>query len=440
MSNDHAPPPPPHDAPISTEPAVKTGRWLAIAAAAVAVLLVAGFALAYAVRGRAERSARAGADDAAAVVPAVEVVAVESAPHTAPLTLPGQTAGWYQSTLYARVDGYIDHWTADIGDPVKAGQTLATIATPDLDQQQAAARAKAAASDAAVAVARSNADIGRLTYERWRDSPKGVVSEQEREEKHATATAAVARLAEAQAQAKLDAANVERFAALESFRNVTAPYDGVITARKVDVGNLVTAGSSANTTSLYSLAQVATIRVFVDVPQNAAAGVRDGVDAAVTTGAVPGRTFRGRVARSAHSVDPATRTERVEIDVPNADRALVPGLYVTATFELPQPGLARIPAAAVLFRPDGLDVAVVAADGTVSVRPITVARDDGETLEVSAGVAAGDRVALNLSHAVGDGDKVRPVGNGLAPRPPEPGAVAVNHAPVDHPGGGAGGQ
>ena len=425
-----------HD-PISTEHHPRTGRLLAIGSGAVAVLLAVGFGVAYAVHHRTESAARADAVDAAGAAVSVEVVSVRPTPHSLPLVLPGQTAGWHQSTIYARVDGYIDQWTADIGDRVKQGQTLCVIATPDLDQQLAAAEAKAAASDAAVAVAQSNADIAKLTYDRWRDSPKGVVSEQEREEKHATSTAAVAHLTEARAQAKLDRANVERYTALAGFRRVTAPYDGTVTSRRVDVGNLVTAGSSANTTSLYSLAQSDRIRVFVDVPQKATAGVTAGLVARVTADAFPGRTFAGTVARLAGGVDPATRTEQVEVDVPNADLALVPGLSVTVAFELNLPGLLQVPAAAVMSRADGLAVAVVAADGRVDFRRITVAQDDGDTLELSAGVGPGDRVALNLSNAVAAGDHVTAVANGPVAAAAEPGAVASDKSPRPHPSGAA---
>ncbi len=391
---------------VSTASGPRTGLILAVAAGGLVLLLGGGFAAAYSVRHRGEAAAQHDASAFSGTRPAVDVVQVQPTANSYPLTLPGQTAGWYQSTIYARVDGYIGQWTADIGDPVKQGQVLATIDTPELDQQLAAAKAKADASDAMVEVAQSNESIAKLTYDRWRDSPKGVVSDQEREEKQANYAAAKAQLTEARAQAQLDRADVARYAALETFRDVRAPYDGVITSRKVDVGDLVTMGSSSNTSPLYSVAQSKVIRVFVDVPQKAAAELVVGTPARATTDQRPGEGFTGTVARTAMSVDPQTRTERVEVDVPNPGLTLVPGMYVEVTFDLAQHGLLQVPAAAILFKPAGLQVAVVAPDGRVDFRPVTVAKDDGDVVELSTGVHDGDRVALNISSAVAQGDLV----------------------------------
>jgi len=301
--------------------------------AGLAILLAVGFGMAFSIRQHHEQAAVQQALAFSHSLETVEVVDAKPTASTYPLTLPGQTDGWYQSTIFARVDGYIGTWTADIGDRVKQGQILATIETPEMDQQLNAARAKAAASDAQVKVAESNVSIAKLTYERWRDSPRGVVSEQEREEKKATYDSANANLAEAKAQAELDQADVGRYTAMEAFKNVTAPYDGVITARHVDIGDLVTAGSSANTSSLYSIAQSNVIRVFVDVPQKMAASLTVGLASFASSDQFPGKTFAGKVARTAMSIDPQTRTLRTEVDIPNADLTLVPGMYVQVTFE-----------------------------------------------------------------------------------------------------------
>ena len=391
---------------ISTEAGESTARLIAIIAVVLAGLLCVGFAFAFAARHRRENTAMKDAQSASDARETVEVVAVQPTPNSYPLTLPGQTAGWYQSTIYARVDGYVGQWSADIGDPVKQGQVLATIDTPELDQQLNAARAKAAASDAQVEVAQSNVSIAQLTYDRWRDSPKGVVSEQEREEKKATFDAAKAHVAEAKAQAQLDEADVGRITAMQTFKKVTAPYDGVITARHVDVGDLVSMGSSANTSSLYSVAQSNVIRVFVDVPQKAAAEMVVGLAAYATSDQHPGRTFRGKIARTSMSIDPQTRTEKTEVDIPNADLTLVPGMYVQVTFELNQNGLLEVPAAAMLYRPTGLQVAVVDNAGKVDFRPVTIGKDDGDTVELASGVKPGDRVALNLSSDITPGEQV----------------------------------
>jgi RND family efflux transporter MFP subunit len=196
---------------------------------------------------------------------------------------------------------------------------------------------------------------------------------------------------------------------MEEFRKVTAPYDGVITARHVDIGDLVSSGSSANTSSLYSIAQSNVIRVFVDVPQKAAADMTVDLPAHASSDQYPGRLFSGKIARSAMSIDPQTRTQRTEVDIPNPDLTLVPGMYVQVTFELNQRKLPQVPAAAILFRPTGLQVAVVNADSKVEFHPVTVARDNGDTVELATGANPGDRVALNLSSAIMPGEQVNAV-------------------------------
>jgi len=394
---------------ISVDYAPRTGRWLLLGIGVLIVLLGIGFTVAYLVRRHDQDAANQQASGMTDAKVTVDVVSVKPTPKSYPLVLPGETAGWYQSTIYARIDGYIGSWSADIGDRVKQGQVLAIIETPDLDQQLQAARAKAAASDAQVQVVESDVSIAKLTYERWRDSPKGVVSEQEREEKKATYDSAVAHLAEAKAQARLDEAGVGRISALEAFKSVTAPYDGVITARRIDIGDLINAGSASSTTPLYSIAQSNLIRVFVDVPQKVAAEMVVGLPAHATSNQFSGRIFSGKVARSSMSLDPRTRTQRTEVDIPNADLGLVPGMYVQVTFELNQRGLVEVPAAAILFRPTGLQVAAVGPDNKIEFRPVTVAKDDGDTVELSGGVSPGDRVALNISSAVLPGEEVNAV-------------------------------
>jgi RND family efflux transporter MFP subunit len=400
----------PEDSPVqgrvSTTFAPRTGRLLAISVVGLALLLVIGFAVAFAVRSHTENRAEHLALNTADAKPVVDVVAVKPTSHSYPLTLPGQTAGWYQSTIFARVDGYVGSWSADIGDRVKQGQVLAKIDTPEMDQELNASRAKVAASAAQVTVAESSVSIAKVTYDRWKDSPKGVVSEQEREEKKATYEEALARLTAAQAQQQLDQADVGRYSAMEAFKEVTAPYDGVITARHVDVGDLVSSGSSVNTTSLYSIAQSNVIRVFVDVPQKAAAEMLTNLPAEASSDQFAGQIFKGKVARSAMSMDPQTRTQRTEVDIPNPDLTLVPGMYVQITFELKQRGLQEVPAAAILFRPGGLQVAVVDSDSKVDFRTVTVAKDNGDTVVLATGVNPGDRVALNLSSAITDGEQV----------------------------------
>jgi RND family efflux transporter MFP subunit len=400
----------------------------------LAVVLLLGFIIAFAIRQHRENIATQVAMATTDARLVVDVAPVQPTPKSYPLELPGQTAGWYQSTIFARVDGYVGSWTADIGDRVKPGQVLAVIDTPELDQQLNAARAKAAFSAAQEAVAESNVSIAKLTNERWKQSPKGVVSEQEREEKQATYEEAVARLAAAKAQTRLDEAEAGRYAALESFKNVIAPYEGVITARHIDIGDLVSAGSSASNNSLYSIAQSDRIRVFVDVPQKAAGDMLEGLGAKVTSDQFPGRVFEGKLARSAMSIDTQTRTQRTEVDVPNPDLKLVPGMYLNVTFQLHQRGLLEVPAAAILFRSTGLQVAVVDSSGRIDFRPVTVAKDNGDTVVLASGVNPGDKVALNLSSAITAGELVTPAEDSdnaqPAASPPAPKGRAPAPSPV----------
>jgi RND family efflux transporter MFP subunit len=393
---------------VSAKASPGTGRFLAVMVVLLLIVLVVGFLIAYAVHRHTEDAAQELADNTANAKPMVVVVGARTASRNYPLSLPGQTAGWYQSTIFARVDGFVGSWSADIGDRVKQGQVLALIETPDLDQQLNATRAKAATAEAQVNVAQSTVSITKLTWERWRDSPKGVVSEQEREDKKAAYDGAVATLAAAQAQAKADQADVDRLLALEGFKQVTAPYDAVITSRKIDVGDLVSAGSTSSTTPLYSMAQSNVIRVFVDVPQRVAAAMVVGVSADITSDQSPGRVFQGTVARSAMSIDPQTRTQKTEVDIKNPDMALVPGMYVQVSFNLNQRGLQEVPAAAIMFVPAGLQVAVVGDDNRVEFRPVKVAKDNGDTVVLESGVNPGERVALNLSTAINPGEEVDP--------------------------------
>ena len=202
--------------------------------------------------------------------PPVDVITARPASVGQDLVLPGQTAAWYETTIYARVNGYVAKWLVDIGDHVKKGQLLATIETPELDAELTAARAQLKTSEAQVAAREAEAEFSKTTNERWRDSPKGVVSEQERESKKADYESAKARLYAANAQVASDKSKVDQYTALAQFKQVVAPFDGTITERKIDIGNLVTAGSSTTTTPMYRMAQTDPLRVFVDVPQSSA--------------------------------------------------------------------------------------------------------------------------------------------------------------------------
>ena len=369
----------------------RVARRMKLFVVCLAAALLAGFIVVHVLRASAERRLERETVDAASAPPVVDVTTVGNAPDSMALNLPGQTAAWYESTIFARVDGYVGNWTADIGDHVSKGQVLATLDTPDLDAQLAAARAKVKAAQALV-------EFSKSTYERWKDSPNGVVSEQERESKKAD-------FDNAEAQLGLDQADVDRYLALTQFKEVTAPYSGVIVERHIDIGNLVTAGSTASTTALYRIVKDDTIRVFVDVPQSAAQHMKAGMEAHVTASNLPGRTFSGRVTRTADAISEQTRTLRVEVDIPNPSHALVSGMYVDVAFDVPNTGLIQVPASALVFRSSGPQIAVV-KDGKIDFRDVRIARDNGSSVEISSGLVAGEKVALNIGSRGTQGETV----------------------------------
>lgn len=383
-----------------------TGRKLQIFAGAVALALLVGFFIVHRNKSADESVLEKSTASAAARAPAVDVVTVTTPASTEPLTLPGETAAWYESTIYARVSGYVGTWSVDIGDRVHKGQVLATIETPELDAQLLAARARLRSAEALVKVRQAQASFAQSTYERWRDSPKGVVSEQEREEKKAGFDSANAQLNAAQADVNLDQAEVDRITAFEQFKQVTAPFDGTIVERRIDIGNLVTADSTTNTTPLYRMTQNSPIRVFVDVPQSAVDQMKVGVAARISTGGLSNHAVDGKITRTAQAINSQARTLHIEVDLPNEDGSLVPGMYVQVGFQLPAVGRFQVPAAALTFSADGPHVAVVGADGRVAFRKVTIARDDGKVVELGSGVSLGDRVVLNISSQIADGQEV----------------------------------
>ncbi len=394
--------------PGSTHFDADTGRRLKKAAIILAIVFGVAFLLVSIDRFFKARAVARATAAIAAAPPPVEVVTAKPVGAVQRLVLPGYTAAWHTSTIYARVDGYVANWFNDIGDHVKQGQVLALIETPDLDAELAAARAQLEADQAQVLVRKAEAEFARTTYERWRDSPRGVVSEQEREEKRAGYDSAVAQLKAAQANVALARATVNKFQVLTQFKKVTAPYTGVITVRDIDIGNLVTAGSTTNTTPLYVMTQNDPIRIFVDAPQSAAddlINTRAPVQIQTNGGQV--RDYTGKIARTSEAINPQARTLRVEVDIPNPKDEFVPGMYIKAGFGLPPRGLVQVPAAALLFRASGPEVARVEASGRISFSKVTIGRDDGRVVELDSGVAPGDRIALNVSSQIVDGELVR---------------------------------
>src|ERR1700720_846224 len=395
-----------HDA-VSTDFAPGTGRTLKIGAGIAAVVLLLCFVAVTVIRLVDAHSLAKAADAAYGAPPPVDVVTARPGLRGQDLVLPGQTAAWFETTIYARVNGYVAKWLVDIGDHVKKGQVLATVETPELDAELEAARAQLKASEAQVAARKAEAEFSKTTNERWRDSPKGVVSEQERESKKADYESSEARLYAANAQVNLEKSKVDQYNAMTEFKQVKAPFDGTITERKIDIGNLVTAGSGSTTTPLYRMAQTDPLRIFVDVPQSASGELmKAGVPAEIrATGAVGG-VFSGAIARSAESINAQARTMRVEVDMPNADHALVPGMYVNIAFQLQPRGLVEVPAAALIFRASGTQVAQVDAGGKIRFKNVAIARDNGSLVKLASGVQPGDKLVLNISSQIADGQKV----------------------------------
>jgi RND family efflux transporter MFP subunit len=397
----------------------RTGSRMKVVAIGVVVVLLVGFAVTFLFKSRAQSALATESRDAAGERAAVTVILAQPSAGERLLTLPGETAAWYESTIYGRVNGYVAAWHADIGDHVHQGQTLATIDTPELDAQLAAARAQLNASQSQVVVRQAEAELATSTYARWRDSPKGVVSEQEREEKHADFDSAIARLNAARAQVAVSQADVDHYAALAQFKRVVAPFDGTIVERRIDIGNLVTAGSTASTTPLYRMSQDKPMRVFVDVPQRASEELmKPGLPVQIRANNLPGRIFAARIARSSRAINTQARTLKVEVDLPNDDQVLVPGMYVDVAFELAAGNLLEVPAAALMFRSNGPQVAVVNPDGHIHFRPVTIARDQGNVVELGSGVQPGDKVALNVSSQINDGDLVVAKESGTPAAPP----------------------
>ena len=308
------------------------------------------------------------------------------------LQLPGTLQGSVQSPIAARASGYLRRWHKDIGSRVQKGELLAEIDTPEIDQQltQAIAARQQAASSLALA---------KSTAERWEALRKrDAVSQQELDERRSTAAQATANLAAADA-------NVERLRQLEGFKRVVAPFSGVITRRNVDVGDLIDAGGGSGRT-LFVLTQTDSLRVYLNVPQTYSQLVKAGQEVTVTQGELSGQTFRGQVARTAGSIDTATRTMQVEVVLPNRDNLLLPGAYVQVALPLQASKSLTIPANALLVRGEGMRVAVVDAAGAVTLRPVKVGRNYGQSMEVLEGIGARDQLVLNPPDSLNDGDQV----------------------------------
>jgi RND family efflux transporter MFP subunit len=409
-----ATPPPaestPPERPSAAAPAAApgTGRRVAAGALLLAVTMAAFF-----VHGEWSRAHERGdlatvAALTAAAPPVVDVVAVTRSAPTRILALPGEAHAFHETTIFARTNGYLRKWNVDIGDRVEEGQLLATIETPELDDQLKEAEAKVLELGAEQKLAEAAADFAKISFDRFdTGAPDGVVSQQERDEKKSNLDSSLAHVAVSKANVVLGQAEVARLQTLEAFKRVTAPFAGIITDRRVDLGDLVTAGSSTSTTLLFKLAQYEQLRVFVDVPQASSAEIHAGMHVVACAPERPERRYDGVVDRTAGAIDPSGRTLKVEAIVANPDLSLLPGTYLKVEFETTREvSPLRIPSAALMMRPSGPEVAVVGADGTVRFQKVRIERDLGEFVEVNQGLAEGEHVALNISRDVSDGGRV----------------------------------
>jgi RND family efflux transporter MFP subunit len=385
------------------------------------LLLVVGFFAGYIPLRQRTALVQAEAERQEAASPRVEVVQVRRSSVQSELELPGSIQAVTEAPVLARADGYVKRRLVDIGDRVEAGQLLLEIEAPEMEEQIQQAKATVQQTQAALAQAEANyqqgksdTELARITAGRWSSlSAKGVVSRQENDVYQAQYQSRIANLqslekAIAAQRGTLAAtqANVARLERLQSYLMVKAPFAGVVTLRNVDVGALVNTG----TTMLFRVAQTATLRVYVNVPQTNANSIRAGQRAQLTVANLPGRHFEGTVARTANSLDPNSRTMLVEVHVPNPDGALFPGMYAQVDLSSPRanPPI-TVPSDALIMQPGGSMVAVVRKDQTVHLQKIEVGRDYGDRLEVINGLRDGDMIIPNPGDVAREGLKVEPV-------------------------------
>jgi RND family efflux transporter MFP subunit len=383
--------PPETEAPPQTHAARHSHSARVVALLLLVLLVAGGFSVA---RRFSDQRALVQETDRLAVL-TVAVIQPKTESATDELVLPAQLQAYVDSSIYARTNGYLLHWYKDIGARVNKGDLLAEIDTPEVDQELSQAKATRQQIFAQL-------ELAKLSAERWTNLRKtDSVSQQEADQQTSAYTQAQANLAAAEA-------NVRRLEQLESFKHIYAPFSGVITRRNIDIGALITAGSTAQTKELFDLAQVDPLRVYVSVPQMDAASIRKGMPAHIELREYPGQKFKGAVVRTAEAIDPATRTMLTEVDIPNHDGHLLPGAYAQLHFSVAvQATHLSVPINALLFRPEGPRVAVVGADQKVHLAAIIIGRDFGSKVEVLGGLSASDQVVVNPADSLEEGQQVQ---------------------------------
>jgi RND family efflux transporter MFP subunit len=368
------------------------------------------------------REARDAALASTVLLPEVIVVHPRQAAARTAVSLPGNLQPLYSASVFARTNGYIKSRSVDIGSEVKAGQVLAVISAPEVDQQLEQARADVlqavaavAQSKAALEQARANLGIARITQKRYASLiDKRAVTQQALDEANealraraADVSAAGANISAAEASLQSRKANVERLTQLQGFERVVAPFDGVITVRNIEVGDLVSAGSDNGSMSLFRIAQSNVLRVQVEVPQSAALAIKVGQQATLTVQERPGRRYIATVTRSAESIDVAARTMLTEVQVDNREGSLVPGMYGEVNFDITanHPSLI-IPSTALVIDKNGMHVVSVSADSRVHFVAVDIGQDQGSQVEISQGLRGGETLVSNPSDLLSDGEKV----------------------------------
>lgn len=378
--------------PDNTRPSSPPRRGLRLtgfaAAIIAAVIVVTGL------YSRASGNARLREWTDAQAVPVVAVAAPAAGANASALELPGRLEAYSRAPLYARVSGYLKSWKFDIGARVKAGELLAEIETPDLDQQLQQARAD-------LNTAQANEKLAEITAERWQKILKSnAVSKQDVDEKVGDLAAKRAAVASAKA-------NVDRYVATKNFTRIVAPFDGSVTARNTDVGALINAGTAAGQ-ELFVISDTRKLRAYVNVPQTYVPDIQPGTKADLTVPERPGKTFAATIETSSQAVSAGSGTTLMQLVVDNASGELLPGSYVNARLQLPSNAAAlSVPSSALIFDAKGLSVATVGADNRVAIKTVTIARDLGSVIEVGSGLGAEDRVIQNPPDGIANGAEVR---------------------------------
>jgi RND family efflux transporter MFP subunit len=372
---------------------------------AVSVLTVAAFIVIMGITTRRMADAKLREWTEEQAVPVVAVALPDTKSKTTTLDLPGRLEAYTQAQLYARVSGYIKEWKADIGTPVKAGDLLAVIDAPDLDQQIMQAEAN-------LASAKANSVLSDATLKRGQSLITSyAISQQDLDQRAADAS-------NKQGLVRAAQANLDRLRVLEQYKRVVAPFDGLVTARTTDIGALINAGAGGP--PLFVVSQIDRLRVYVNVPQSYVPSIPIGTKARLVVPEYPGRTFAATVEYSAQAVDIASGTTRMQLTVDNSAGALMTGAFTTVTFELPHPEIAvNVPASALIFDQSGLRVATVDARNRIVLKPVTISRDLGREVEIASGLAADDRIVANPPDGIATGDLVHVAGSPGAPAEPE---------------------